>query len=258
MSPKHCPHCLKRVPFRKRFRVRCPFCFKPFRRRSGTQDRTLMGQWLEDRSTTFWFFNLAFLFVLLAVILQVSGYPDLIGMIDSRPVWFTLSIAYLAMFAATVGRIYFPLLLGAPKILRRERAAIRQYKVLTSVGLILGVPFAMLFLGTKSLFRAFPGTVFLFIIPTVILWAYHALTLTEEDYEDERVWSFLQEVGAAERLEHRHHAYMVLVGLPLCGLAFWYFLTHPYLANMLMESADSGIIAMFRELWLRTTGRVAN
>ncbi len=254
-TTKHCPHCLKRIPFRKRFRKRCPFCFKAFRRHSAASDRGVIGLWLEDRNSVFWFFILTIVLVLAAVTMQIAGNPDLINFIDAHYYWFFLSIGFLSMYASAVSRIYFPLLLDAPKILRRERTAIRQYKILTSVGLLLGIPFAMIFVGVDGIWESFLGTAFLFVVPMTLLWAYHALTLTEEDYEDQRVWSFLQELGADSRLEHRHHAYFVLVGLPLAGLIFFYFLTHPWLANALKESVDSGLISMFRELWQRTGGR---
>ena len=261
MSPKHCPHCLKRIPFRKRFRRSCPHCFKAFRRRSGIAERSLIGQWLEDRTATFWTWVFLVIFVLLAMILQVSGNPDLLWFIDTHPIWFVLTILYLAIVTATMGRIYYPLMLNAPKIMRRERPAIKQYRVLTTTGLILGIPFAYVFIkllsvGVKSLWRVFPGAVLLFTLPTVLLWAYHALTLTEEDYEDERVWSFLQEVGAADRLEHRHNAYFVLFGIPLSIAIFYFFLVHPYIANLLKESTESGFIAMFIELYHRTTSHM--
>jgi hypothetical protein len=261
MSPKRCPHCLKRVPFRKRFRKNCPHCFKAFRRRSGMPERSLIGQWLEDRNTTFWVYILVIFFGLLAMIMQVSGNPDLLWFIDNHLIWFALSIGYLAMFARTIGQIFFPLMLNAPRIMRRERPAIKQYRTLTTVGLILGIPFAFVFIrlmsvGVKSLWMVFPGTVLLFTLPTVLMWAYHALTLTEEDYEDERVVSFLQEVGAADRLEHRHNAYFVLFGVPLSIAVFYFFLVHPYIANMLKESSDSGLIAMFLELYHRTTSHM--
>jgi hypothetical protein len=255
MMTKHCPHCLKRIPFRKRFRARCPFCFKTFRRRSGSQERGVIGLWLEDRNTTFWFFILTCVLVLAAITMQVFGNPDLLNFIDHHYIWFFISIFFLAMYGSVVSRIYFPLLLDAPRIMRVERAAIHQYKVLTTIGLLLGIPFAMVFVGVHGIWESWLATAFLFVIPVTLLWAYHALTLTEEDYDDQRVWSYLQELGLDNRLEHRHHAYMVLVGIPLAAGIFFYFLAHPWLANMIKESIESGLISMFRELWQRTGGR---
>ncbi|RPH93392.1 hypothetical protein EHM69_10395 [candidate division KSB1 bacterium] len=255
ISPKHCPHCLKKIPWRKRWKPRCPFCFKTYRRRSGMKDRSLIGQWLEDRNIAFWFFQFLLLTILAAITMQLSGYPDLIRFIDARPVWFAISIWWAAMYMSVIGRIYFPLLVGAPKILRRERAVIKHYQRLTTIGLIIGIPFALLFVGLRDVWLRFPGTVFLLFIPVSLFWAYQALTLTDVDYEDERVFTFLQELGAQDRLEHRHQAYFVMIGLPLAGLLFYYFMTHHWLADAIRESTESGILAMFRELWQRTTGR---
>jgi hypothetical protein len=255
ISPKHCPHCHKRVPLRKRLKSRCPSCFKPFRRRSGRQDRTLVGLWLEDRSTSFWFFIFLSILVISAMILQATGNPDLLNFIDHHPVWFTLSVVWIAIFASMIGRIFVPLLLGAPKILRRERLTIKHYRSLTIAGLILGVPLVLAFTGIHGWLRMWPATVFLFFIPLSLLWSYQALTMTEEDYEDERTWSFMHELGAPDRLEHRHHAFFTMVGLPLAALLFYYFMTHPWLARAIQASERSGIIAMLRQLWQRTTGR---
>jgi hypothetical protein len=255
ISPKHCPHCLKRIPWRKRLKSKCPFCFKPHRRSSGIQERGVVAHFLEDRGVAFWFFQLLIVTVLLAVILQVTGHPSLIRFIDARPVWFTISIYWTALYASVIGRMHVPLLLGAPKILRRERAVIRQYQKLTTIGILVGIPFALLFVGTRYTWERFPGLVFLLFVPVTLIWAYQALTLTAEDYEDERVWSYLQELGAQDRLEHRHHAYFVLVGLPLASLLLYYFLLHPWLARAIKESTESGLIAMLIELWRRTTGR---
>jgi hypothetical protein len=252
MATAYCPHCLKKIPILKRLKKSCPFCFKPFRRRSGAQDRSLIGQWLEDRTSIFWFLLFLLMTLLAAMIMQLSGYPDLLRFIDSRSFWYVVTLIYASIFASIVGRIYYPLLWGAPKILRRERIAIRQYRILTSVGLIIGVPFAMLFTGVRDVWSRFPATVYLITVPVAILWAYHALTLSEEEYEDERFWTFMQEMGAQDRLEHRHNAYFVLVGLPIAALIFYYFSTHHWLYRMLKESTESGIISMFRELYHRT------
>lgn len=254
-SPKHCPHCLKRIPFKKRLRTKCPFCFRPFRRRSGNQDRSAIGLWFEDRSTSFWFFFFLVITVLYAMIAQALGNADMLKFIDRRPVWFAISLFWIAMFAALIGRIFLPLLLGAPKILRRERVMIKQYRMLTIIGLLLGIPLVLAFLGTDGWQLAFPGTVFLFFIPVSLMWSYQALTLTDQEYEDERTWAFLHEIGAPDKLEHRHRAYMTLIGLPLSALMFYYFMTHPYLARLLQESEASGLIAMFKQLVHRATGR---
>ncbi|MCX6601819.1 MAG: hypothetical protein NT025_09725 [bacterium] len=215
----------------------------------------MIAHFLEDRSIVFWFVQILIVTVLLAIILQVTGHPTLIRFMDARPVWFAISIYWAALYATLVGRMHVPLLLGAPKILRRERAVIRQYKRLTTVGILIGIPFALLFVGTRYTWERFPGLVFLLFVPVSLMWAYQALTLTAEDYEDERVWSYLQELGAQDRLEHRHNAYFVLVGLPLAALLFYYFMNHPWLARAINESAESGIIAMLIELWHRIKGQ---
>jgi hypothetical protein len=252
MAPKRCPHCFKKVPLRKRLRAKCPHCFQPFRRRSGLQERSAIGLWLEDRTTTFWFLVLLLLFVIAAMVLQVFGQPDLLNFIDQRTFWFIVTLLYAAMMLSIVGRIYFPLLLGAPRILRRERSVIRQYRNLTTAGLIIGIPFAILIVGVHDVWSRLPGTIFLITIPMALLWAYQALTLTEEEYEDERVWSYLQELGAQDRLEHRHHAYFVLFAIPLSTLLFFYFLNHPIIAHAIMRSQESGLLAMLRDAWHRT------
>jgi len=252
MAPKRCPHCFKKVPLRKRLRTKCPHCLKAFRRRSGLEDRGALGLWLEDRTTTFWFLVLVLLFVLTAITLQVCGQPDLLTFIDERTFWFIVTVLYAAMFLSVIGRIYFPLLSGAPRILRRERSVIRQYRSLTTTGLIIGIPFAVLLVGVRDVWLRLPGTVFLVTVPVILLWAYQALTLSEEEYEDERVWSFLQELGVQDRLEHRHHAYFVLFCLPLSAVLFFYFMTHPVLAHAIMRSQETGILSMLREAWHRT------
>ena len=254
LSPKHCPHCLKRIPFKKRLRTKCPFCFRPYRRRSGIEDRTALGQWLEDRSTSFWFFLFLVVMVLYAMISQAFGNADLLNFIDRRPVWFGISLFWMAMYAALIGRIFLPLLLGAPRILRRERIMIKQYRKLTVIGLLLGIPFVLAFFG-RNWQLAFPGTVFLFFVPVSLMWSYQALTLSDEEYEDERTWAFLHEIGAPDKLEHRHRAYLTLIGLPVSALIFYFFMTHPFLARMLQESEASGIIAMLKQLVHRATGR---
>jgi len=255
LSPKRCPHCLKKIPLRKRFKNRCPHCFKVTRRRSGISDRSLIGQWLEDRNTTFWFFILLVVLVILAVAMQVFGQPDLLHFIDHRTFWFVVSVIYAAMFGSIISRIYFPLLLDAPKILRRERATIRSYRKLTMWGLIIGTIIAILWVGINDVWTRFPATVFLILMPVALFWSYQALVLTEEDYDDARVWSFLQELGAQDKLEHRHNALFVLIGLPLCALMYYYFTEHPYLARMIQESSESGILAMLSDAWHRVHAR---
>ena len=193
--------------------------------------------------------------VIYAMISQAFGNADLLNFIDRRPVWFTISLFWQAMFAAVIGRMFLPLLLGAPKILRRERATIKNYRWLTILGMVLGIPLVLAFTGFDGWLRMFPATVFLFTVPIVLLWSYQALTLTDQDYEDERTWSFLHEIGAPDKLEHKHRAYMTLIGMPLSALMFYYFMTHPYLARMIQESEASGLIAMMRQLINRTTGR---
>jgi hypothetical protein len=252
MSPKRCPHCFKKVPIRKRLQTKCPHCLQPFRRRSGRKDRGVVGLWLEDRTTAFWFLVLLLLFVIAAIALQVFGRPDLLDFIDAHWFWFGVTLLYAAMILSIVGRIYFPLLLGAPSIMRRERSVIRQYRSLTTAGFIVGIPFAVLIVGVRDVWLRLPGTIFLMTVPVTLLWAYQALTLTEEEYEDERVWSFLHELGAQDRLEHRHHAYLVLFVLPLSALLFFYFLNHPVIAHAIMRSQESGILAMLRDAWHRT------
>jgi hypothetical protein len=256
ISPRHCPHCQKRIPFKKRLRARCPFCFRPFRRRSGRQDRTLIGLWLEDRSTAFWYFIFLSVFVIVALVIQAFGNADLLNFIDRRPIWFLLSIFWIALFAGIIGRIYVPLLLGAPKILRRERAVIRQYRQMTATGLVLGIPLALAFTGFDGWAKMFPGTVFLFFVPVCLLWAYQGMAITQDDYEDERTWSFLHEIGVPDRLEHRHNSFFTMIGLPLAGLLYYYFMTHPWLAKAIQRSEASGLIAMLRQIWQRTTGRM--
>ena len=256
LSPKHCPHCLKRIPLKKRFRNKCPFCFRPYRRRSGNEERSAVGLWLEDRSTSFWFFIMLVFWVMFAMISQAFGNPDLLNFIDRRPIWFALSLFWLAMFAAVIGRMFLPLLLGAPKILRRERVTIKQYRWATITGFLIGIPLVLAFTGFDDWMLKFPATVFLLTVPIALMWSYQALTLTDKDYEDERTWSFLHEIGAPDKLEHRHRAYMTMIGLPVSALMFYFFMTHPYLARMLQESEASGIIAMLRTLANRATGRM--
>ncbi|MBI5060216.1 hypothetical protein HZB60_10600 [candidate division KSB1 bacterium] len=252
MSPKRCIHCQKPIPLRKRFSRRCPFCFKAFRRRSGISERGTAGQWMEDRGKSFWFLLLSAVLVIGGAMGQILGQPDLINFIDARPVWFFVSVFWLAMFASVIGRIFFPLLLGAPTILRKERHMIRQYKTLTAIGFVLGVVLAVLMIGADRLWQVFPGTAFLVTVPIALMWGYLALVLQEGDYDDDRVWSFLSEIGASDRLEHRQNGYFALIGLPLAGLLFFYFMTHPWMAWAIRNST---LLAMFRELWRRATDR---
>jgi hypothetical protein len=246
MFKKSCPHCFKRIPFRKLYATKCPFCFKTIRQRSGEQDRTVVGLWLEDRGTTFWFFIMLLLHVTAAMFLQVMRKPSLLNFIDAHPVWFLISIFYVASFASIISRIYFPLMLGAPRILRRERQMIIQYKWLTAVGLLLGPVLSFSVVGTRNLFTMFPATVFIGLLPAAIMWAYLALALHEDDYEDERIWSYLAELGAAERLEHRHHGMMLLWTLPLAGVIFYFFVNNLWIAWSMRNSI---LVEMFKALW---------
>jgi hypothetical protein len=256
MSPKRCPHCFKKVPLRKRFGKRCPHCFQPFRRHSGMADRGTVGQFLEDRSASFWFFIMVVVLVLGGMIAQLTGHSSLIKFVQDRPYWFLLSLGYASMIISVAAHMYFPLLIGAPKILRRERAEIRQYKQLTTVGLILGLPFSMLFTGVGGVFSMFPATAFLMFIPLILMWAFQAMTVSEASYEDERVWSYYQELGVMDRFEHKHYGYMVMIALPLCALLYYYFLTHPWLARAIMDSYDNGLIRMMIDSWHRVRAPV--
>ena len=246
MFKKSCPHCFKRIPLRKLYAAKCPYCFKIIRQRSGDQDRTVVGLWLEDRGTTFWFFIMLLVHVMAAMIGQVMKKPDLLKFIDAHPVWFLISIFYVAGFASIISRIYFPLMLGAPRILRRERQMVKQYKWLTAVGLVLGPPLAFAAMGTRNLFPMFPATVFLGLLPVAVMWAYLAIALHEDDYEDERVWSYLAELGAAERLEHRHHGIILLSTLPVAGVIFYFFMNNLWIAYNMRNSI---LIEMFKALW---------
>ncbi len=210
--------------------------------------------WLEDRGKMFWFFTLTVLLVVSGTISQIAGNGDLINFIDARPVWFFISVFWLAMFASMISRIYFPLLLGAPPIIRKERLMIRQYRIMTFFGLIVGAGLCILLIGAEHLWAVFPGTVLLLTVPVAVMWGYLALVLNDTDYEDDRTWSFLSELGAGDRLEHRHHGFFVLVGVPLAGLIYYYFVTHPWLAWAIK---DSTVLAMFRELWRRAKERGA-
>ncbi len=142
---------------------------------------------------------------------------------------------------------------GAPRILRRERQQITQYKIFTAVGMALGLGLDFVLIGANQFFVMFPLTVLLFTLPIAILWAYLALVLVETDYDDERVWSFLTEIGAGERLDHRHHGYYVLVMVPVSALIFYWMMQNQWIYYWF---ADSTLIAMFNELINRATGRV--
>lgn len=250
MYHKRCPNCLKKIPFKKRFGRKCPHCERTFRRRSEGPKRGMIGVWLEDRDTFFWFFLLTILTVLLALFAQVFGNPDLIDFIDEHTIWFFITMYYTAMLATIIGRIYVPLMLGAPRIIRRERVMIKQYRILTAVGLGIGVLLCLGIIGPRFLLRMFPGTVFLLTVPVALMWGYLALVLTESDYEDARTWSFLAEIGAGERLEHRQHGYMTMITLPITGLVFYYLSKNPFLFWWIKNSI---LLALFRELWHRAT-----
>jgi hypothetical protein len=96
------------------------------------------------------------------------------------------------------------------------------------------------------LFTMFPATVFIGLLPAAIMWAYLALALHEDDYEDERIWSYLAELGAAERLEHRHHGMMLLWTLPLAGVIFYFFVNNLWIAWSMRNSI---LVEMFKALW---------
>jgi hypothetical protein len=238
MAHKHCPHCLKLIPLKKRCKTKCPHCFRALRRSSQDQDRKFLGLWLEDRGVTFWFFTLSVLLVVGAVIGQLNDSPDLLNFIDLHTFWFVVSVAYLAMFASTLGRIYLPLMLGAPKILRRERVMIKQIKLLTAIGLLAGIVLVVLVVGVENLFFIFPATAYLVTIPIVLLWSYLGLALTDDDYDDTRTWSYLAEIGAADRFEFRYHSYVILIGLPLAAGLFYFLITHTGFAWTIRDMID--------------------
>lgn len=236
MAHKHCPHCLKVIPLKQRFKPRCPHCHRILRRKS--EERKYLGMWLEDRGIVFWFFLILVILVLGAIIGQVNGHSDLLNYIDEHSFWFVISTLYLSMFAATIGRIYLPLLLGAPKILRRERLMIKQFKILTTVGIVAGIVLACAVVGVKDLFYVFPATVFLFSIPIVLVWSYLALVLSDSDYEDNRTWSYLAEIGAADRFEFRYHAFAIMIVLPLMMMLFYYLVKHTGFSWAVMNTVD--------------------
>lgn len=246
MLTKSCPHCFKRIPLRKIYKTKCPFCFKPLRQRSSVKERSIVGLWLEDRGTTFWFVIMVIIHVISAMILSINGDASLLNFIDKHWIWFGLSMIYVAGFASICSRIYFPLLLGAPSIIRKERRLITHYKQLTTVGLLLGPVLSYLAIGSRNLFHMFPVTVFMGLLPVAIMWAYLALTLTEQDYDDERIWSFLTELGASERLDHRHHGFMVMGTIPVAFIVFYFFVNNLWIAYSMRNSI---LVAMFKELW---------
>jgi hypothetical protein len=250
-SKKLCPHCLKVIPFKHRFKRKCPHCFRPLRRRSDVGDRTLFAQWLEDRGKWWWLLVWLVVFTIGAMIGQLAGHSSLLQFMSNHPVWFGITLYYLSGFSSIISRIYFPLMLDAPRILRRERPQVKSYKVLTTVGIIAGLILAVVVMGTNLFFLALPGSVFLFTIPIALMWAYLALVLTDSDYEDERVWSYMTELGASERLDHRHHGYMVLIMLPLSTLLFYWMMKNQWLYYWFR---DSVLIAMFKELWNQARG----
>lgn len=252
-SKKLCPHCLKVIPFKHRFKSRCPHCFRPMRRHS-EHERGVVAAWLEDRGKYWWFFVLLVVFVVGSMVGQLAGrHSSMLNMISGHPIMFGLSLFYLSAFASIISRIYFPLMLNAPRILRKERVQVRQYKIFTAIGMVLGLVLSIAVIGTRDYFTMFPASVLLFTTPIALLWGYLALTLTETDYEDERVWSYLTELGASERLDHRQHGYYVLVMLPLAALIFYWVMQNQWLYYWF---SDSQLVAMFRELYMRATGRM--
>jgi hypothetical protein len=206
--------------------------------------------WLEDRGWIFWIFILTVIHVIAAMIAQVNGHADLLNFISEHPYWFAASLFYAAEFLSVVSRIYFPLMLNAPRIYRKERAIINHYKVLTAIGLALGPVLSFSILGTNNLFTIFPVTVFLGFLPLAIMWAYLALVLNENDYEDERTWSFLAELGASERLEHRHHGFILMGTIPVALFIFYLLMNNLWI---IFNMKHSILISMFKELWNRAT-----
>ncbi|MCL4305358.1 hypothetical protein KJZ99_05545 [bacterium] len=252
ISKKLCPHCLKVISFKHRFKRKCPHCFRELRRHS-EQQRTLLGTWFEDRGKWWWFFILLVLFVVGAMVGQLAGrHSDLLNFISGHPIMFVLTLVYLAAFCSIISRIYFPLMIGAPRILRRERPQVRSYKIFTAVGIGLGLLLSIAVVGTRDYFVLLPASVLLFTLPIALMWAYLALVLQEPDYEDERVWSYLTELGAADRLDHRHRGYYVLVMVPVAALIFYWMMQNQWIYHWF---SDSVLVSMFRELYMRATGR---
>ena len=252
-SKKLCPHCQHVIPWKDRLKSKCPHCFRPLRRKSESERSTFV-LWLEDRGKWWWFYMLLVICVVGAMVGQLAGrHSSFLNFISGHPIMFGLSLYYLAAFASIISRIYVPLMLGAPRILRRERQQITQYKIFTAVGMALGLGLDFVLIGANQFFVMFPLTVLLFTLPIAILWAYLALVLVETDYDDERVWSFLTEIGAGERLDHRHHGYYVLVMVPISALIFYWMMQNQWIYYWF---ADSQLIAMFNELINRATGRV--
>lgn len=251
-SKKLCPHCLKVIPWKHRFKSKCPHCFRPLRRRS-EGDRGTVASFFEDRGKWWWFFILLIVTIVGAMLGQLIGYhSSFLNFIGGHPVMYALTLYYLASFASLISRIYVPLMLGAPRILRRERQQVSQYKVLTAVGMGLGLILALVVVGPNQFFVMFPASAFLFTIPIALMWAYIALVLQESDYEDERVWSYLTELGGGDRLDHRQNGYYVLVGVPLAALLFYWMMQNQWIYHWM---ANSQLLGMFRELYMRTTGR---
>lgn len=252
-SKKLCPHCLKVIPWKHRLKARCPHCFRVLRRHS-EGDRNTLVSWFEDRGKWWWFFILLIISIIGAMIGQlVLRSPSFLNFIGGHPIMFALTLYYLSSFASIISRIYVPLMLGAPKILRRERQQVRQYKILTAVGIGLGIIFSLALVGPRDYFTMFPGSMLLLTLPIALMWAYIALVLQEPDYEDERVWAYLTEIGAADRLDHRHNGYYVLIGLPLAALLFYWMMQNQWIYHWL---SDSQLLSMFRELYMRATGRM--
>lgn len=252
-SKKLCPHCIKVIPFRHRFKQKCPHCLRPLRRRSEGERGTVV-LWLEDRGKLWWMFVLLVICVIGAMIGQMAGrHSSFLNFISGHPIMFLLSLYYLAAFASIISRMYVPLMLGAPKILRRERQQISQYKIFTAVGIVLGLGLSLIVIGPGQYFVMFPASVFLFTLPIALLWAYLALVLQEPDYEDERVWSYLTELGAGDRLDHRHNGYLVLVMVPLAALLFYWMTQNQWIYYWF---SDSTLVSMFKELYMRATGRM--
>ncbi|MCB1060274.1 MAG: hypothetical protein KDB65_08580 [Calditrichaeota bacterium] len=209
---------------------------------------------MEDRGKYWWFFILIIICVIGAMIGQMAGrHSSFLNFISEHPIMFMLTLYYLGAFASLISRMYIPLMLGAPRILRRERSQITQYKVFTAVGMLLGLGLALFVVGANQFFVMFPASVFLFTLPIAILWAYLALVLQEQDYEDERVWSYLTELGGGDRLDHRHNGYLVLIMVPLAALLFYWMMQNQWIYYWF---SDSTLVSMFKELYMRATGRM--
>ena len=64
------------------------------------------------------------------------------------------------------------------------------------------------------------------------------LALSEEEFEDQRVWSFLTELGCGERMEFRYRSYGALIGIPLAAALFYLIMTHPSFSQAIKDQMD--------------------